>query len=428
MNSLPKKKILFLSNDACDYGRKGLNFFNSLRKRGHEIDYLSLYPVEGHPEVLSVYKKKNSVVKSIHHFFSRVFWHLYKKYVSPESKYAFFNKSDLDAPVSPDLIFSQLGSDYDILMVYFWQAFLTPYTIQAVVDKYAIKKVFFLMADYAAMTGGCHYTVNCERYKIGCGMCPAWRSNNECDVTRQNTLLRKQIYDKINPIITGNTHMQEIYRSSFLFKGRTYMKTYGTLDLNHFRKIDRTILRKKYEIPEHKKKIIFFGCQSLLDPKKGISMLIEALNQFSQRLSTKEKNEILLLVAGRSVGEVLNSLPFDYKFLGFIPYTNLPEVFSLSTCFVSPSINDAGPSMVSQSLACGTPVVSFNIGIALDCIKTGETGYLAEIGNVTDLSSGIEYILKMNQVQYAELQNNCITKAHKLFSIDKSIENFEKHF
>ena len=43
--------------------------------------------------------------------------------------------------------------------------------------------------------------------------------------------------------------------------------------------------------------------------------------------------------------------------------------------FLNPSTDDAGPSMVNQSIMCGTPVVSFNLGTAVDVIENGISGF-----------------------------------------------------
>lgn len=84
--------------------------------------------------------------------------------------------------------------------------------------------------------------------------------------------------------------------------------------------------------------------------------------------------------------------------------------------------------MVAQSLACGTPVISFNIGLAIDCVRTGETGYLATLGDTEDLYRGIEYLLRMKRLTYEEMQKKCIEKSKELFSISRTIENFEHFF
>lgn len=416
-------KILLISNANCDFGEIGFNLYSAFRENGYDIDYLSKYPLSNHPEVKFVYSKNNKW----HKYTTNIIGKLYRKIKKPLTKYLFFNHSDKNLPVNSGKIFKKLKKEYDIVIVYFWQNFLTPKTIESIYDRFNCK-IFFYMADYAPMSGGCHYFYECDRYKIGCGKCPAWRSLNENDLTKKNVIIRQKIYDKINPIITGNSHMKKIYENSFLLRNRRFMKTLGILDLDHFKKLNKNKLKEKYQIPLNKEKILFFGCQSLKTPVKGMHLLIEALKKYHDNISEEERTKTLLIIAGKNIDEISADLPFDYKYLGFIKYKFLPEIYSLASCFLSPSINDAGPSMVNQSLACGTPVVAFEIGVALDCVISGRTGYRAKLGDVNDFYFGIKSITGLNPKQSSIMSDNCRRLAEKSFSKEETIRNYVSFF
>ena len=65
----------------------------------------------------------------------------------------------------------------------------------------------------------------------------------------------------------------------------------------------------------------------------------------------------------------------------------------MADVFVSPSIQDAGPMMVAQSMMCGTPVVAFEMGNAVDYIQNGKTGYSVSLGDSKKLEEGIRKVL-----------------------------------
>ena len=44
-----------------------------------------------------------------------------------------------------------------------------------------------------------------------------------------------------------------------------------------------------------------------------------------------------------------------------------------------------------ESISCGTPVVSFNVGGITDLIKHKKNGYLAEENNFDDFYNGINF-------------------------------------
>ena len=72
-------------------------------------------------------------------------------------------------------------------------------------------------------------------------------------------------------------------------------------------------------------------------------------------------------------------------------------LYSAVDVFVTPSLADNFPNTIVESMACGTPVVGFNVGGIPDLIKHKVTGYLAEYKNANDLSAGIEWVLSKHK-------------------------------
>jgi len=64
-------------------------------------------------------------------------------------------------------------------------------------------------------------------------------------------------------------------------------------------------------------------------------------------------------------------------------------------------------------LACGTPVVGFDIGGNSDMIEHKKNGYLAKPFDTTDLKNGIEWVL--NADNYDELCKNAREKVVRKF-------------
>jgi len=56
---------------------------------------------------------------------------------------------------------------------------------------------------------------------------------------------------------------------------------------------------------------------------------------------------------------------------------------------------------------CGTPVVSFDMGVAPDLVHTGKTGYRAELKNSADLARGIQAILDLSPEESRNMSESC---------------------
>lgn len=63
---------------------------------------------------------------------------------------------------------------------------------------------------------------------------------------------------------------------------------------------------------------------------------------------------------------------------GWIPHDKLPQYLNEIKLLVIPSYSEAGPHMVFEAMACGTPVLGTPVGVMRDVIKDGETGFILE--------------------------------------------------
>jgi glycosyltransferase involved in cell wall biosynthesis len=107
-------------------------------------------------------------------------------------------------------------------------------------------------------------------------------------------------------------------------------------------------------------------------------------------------------------------------------FTGMASAYQAADVFISPSIEDSGPSMINQSLMCGTPVVSFEMGVSPDLVLTGKTGHMAVLRDSNDLARGIYNIVSMNSAQHSTLSENCRELAMKLYSPEVRIAKIEE--
>jgi len=82
---------------------------------------------------------------------------------------------------------------------------------------------------------------------------------------------------------------------------------------------------------------------------------------------------------------------------------------------VIPSLEDNLPNTVLEAMACGTPVVGFDIGGIPDMIEHKKTGYLAVAADVDDLLAGIDWVLfNPDNVPFHE---NCRQKVEASYAV-----------
>lgn len=126
---------------------------------------------------------------------------------------------------------------------------------------------------------------------------------------------------------------------------------------------------------------------------------------------------IFVLVAGLRYRVSLDTIRYMASF------QKMPDLFDIGSVdfdsenydntFVSSSIDDAGPSMVNQSIMCGTTVLSFDIGSALYMIDNGETGYRVPLKDVDAMETCLAAHFNLGNEERKVMQNKCRRKGVK---------------
>lgn len=428
MKDCKKLRILIISsaNPTKGPGVVALNGYNAFKNYGYEVDLLTLFQTEGYPEFLSIYNclegKKRKFIVKVKNKIDRICRRLD---IKQNYGHYFFYRKETCPPVPVFEVLKCIKKEYDIVYIYFWQKMLSYQTVRAIYRKLHCQ-IHFRCVDYSPMAGGCHFTGDCQRYKTGCGCCPGIYSTDSDDFTSFNIKYRTKVLKEVHPVIWSNNYMQTFYKRSFLLNKYDRLEiSYPLIDNNMFRPLNKEMLRNEFNIPIQKRFMFFFGAQSLNDKRKGISYLLEALEILYNQLTGEERDSILLLLAGRDIEPIKDKLLFDYKHLGFVSPDELPKIYSLANVFLSPSVNDAGPLMVNQSLSCGTPVVAFEMGTALDYVKGRNTGYCAKLKDVDDFAHGIEMIFQMSSSEYEKMRLECRRVSEELSSEQSFIKRFD---
>jgi len=408
MSGTPKILLINSVDPTIGPGVLALDAYKAFKTNGYIIDLLTKYPVEDKQEFITVYKQKPSKIKyKIRTKIENIFKMISGAELNPEKGYYFFYSKEDYPQVPINKVINVIDKRYDAVIIMFWQEMLSFSTVKAIYDKLKCQ-IHFFCVDYSPMSGGCHFTGSCERYKFGCGCCIANHSDDPKDFTSYNVLYRKKCYDTIKPIVHVNSYMKSFFDKSFLLKNYDRkVISYPIIDTDFYKPTrNTTLLREKYNI-SNDKFVIFFGSQDILDDRKGIKYLLKALFIMYNKLEVEERNNVVLLLAGKNIDPIKDKLYFEYKYLGFVNQEELRDAYCMSNVFLCSSVNDAGPLMVNQSESCGTPIVSFEMGTAIDVVKNRGTGYCAKLRDSEDFANGINYIMHLPKEQYHIMRDKC---------------------
>jgi glycosyltransferase involved in cell wall biosynthesis len=285
------------------------------------------------------------------------------------------------------------------------------------------KPAIFTLHDMWSFTGHCAYSYDCDRWKIGCGSCPypdiypAIRR----DSTRIEWKLKNWIYSKSNlTIITLSHWLTEQAKASMLSRFPIHHIPNG-IDTNAYQPLDRHLCKVVLGIPQNKR-VLLFGADSLKDKRKGGDLLFNALQQLPQSL----RSEILLMTFGNGSEAITTELGIPTFNLGYISSDRLKSIaYSAADLFLFPTRADNLPLVLQESMACGTPMVSFDIGGVPDLVRPMVTGYLAKTEDAKDFCNGIVKLLEDDQLRQT-MSDNCRAIALAEYSLKLQSERYIK--
>lgn len=255
------------------------------------------------------------------------------------------------------------------------------------------KPVVWRLSDMWALTGHCTHSFECERWKTGCGSCPIVSDYPALrwDATALLWKIKNQVYarSKIH-IVAPSVWISNIAKQSPLLNRFPIHRIPNGVDTSVFRPVDKIAARLKHGI-DPEKRVILFSCHLIMNEYKGGSQLRVALEMLKERLDTRD---VLLLVVGRGAEDWAEVPGFESLRLGHVADDHtMASVYSMADIFVLPTLADTFPNGVLESMACGTPPVTFDVGGCPELVRHMDTGYLAAFKDAADLANGIELLL-----------------------------------
>lgn len=264
-------------------------------------------------------------------------------------------------------------------------------------------KTVWTFHDCWPFTGRCPYfdITKCEKWRNGCkGDCPFPKNeypisyvNNSERMLRIKTKYVRMVDDLM--IVTPSKWLAGHVRNSYLSRYKTVVINNG-IDLSVFRPCESNV-REKYGI---KSKYVVLGVALAWDRRKGIDVFLK-LNE----LLSKDYQIVLVGVSS----DLLQMIPDSVICLEKTDsQKELAELYSAADVFLNPTREDNFPTVNIESIACGTPVITFNTGGSPEMID--ETcGIVVEDGDDDALKSAIHDVCQKGILK----ESDCVKRAQE---------------
>lgn len=188
------------------------------------------------------------------------------------------------------------------------------------------------------------------------------------------------------------------------FKGRSVLVPNG-VDLQLFtQEINPETKNEMKNRLGKKEGDVFLVTTSRLNHKNAVDDVIRSLQALPQNIH-------FIVIGKGDDGPALQKLAdalgvsTRVKFLGFVPYTDLPMYLSACDIFVRPSRSEGFGNSFIEAMAAGLPVIATPVGGIPDFIDDRQTGLFCAPDAPQSIAKAVEAILGDNGLKSALIQN-----------------------
>lgn len=269
--------------------------------------------------------------------------------------------------------------------------------------------VVWTLHDCWSFTGGCaHFTFcKCQKWLDGCGGCSNLKEYpiaSRRDQTEKMWHLKKDCFcslDKLT-IVTPSQWLGELAKQSYLGKYPIQVINNG-INLKVFKQTSSSF-REKYGIAEEQYMVL--GVSLGWNERKGLDIFIE----LAKRLPDNYKI-VLVGTDNKTDAQLPDNIISIHRTQN---QQELAEIYSAADVFVNPTREENYPTVNMESIACGTPVLTFMTGGSPEMLD--ETcGSVVDCDDLDALEK--EIIRTCTQKTYSLEQ--CINKAKEFDQNDR---------
>lgn len=275
--------------------------------------------------------------------------------------------------------------------------------------------VVWTLHDCWCFTGGCTFLnyMRCEQWKTGCASCPlkgGFPHHSLMNRKQFTYTLKKDLFAKNDNVtlVPVSYWLEGLVKQSF-FASADVLTIHNGVDVNVFKPYNSNdYVFEKYQVPHNK---IVLGVAYPWSARKGLNDYI--------KLSEKLDDEYHIVLVGLSKQQI-DKLPTSMTGIERTDSAEeLARLYSAATVYVNPTYSDNFPTTNIESLASGTPVITYNTGGSPESVDE-QSGFVVEKGDVESLLVAIHNVDGLGK----DVQNHCRERALNYFNKDNCFNSY----
>jgi len=261
----------------------------------------------------------------------------------------------------------------------------------------------------------CHYTVDkCFKWQEGCFACPRLHKDNPSWFFDRTTKMyndKKELFSNIPrlAVVGVSDWITNEAKKSFLSSAKIITKIYNCIDLDVFRSVATSDLRKRMGLEN---KFVILGVASGWSNAKGLDKFIELAGIL------KDGMKIIL------VGGMKDNVPLPENIVHVKETDNIQELvqyYSMADVLLNLSPEETFGMVTAEAIACGTPAIVTNSTANPEIVGHN-------CGDVVKKECAIDVLLrimlKIKKKGKKHYESHCLTFAQKTFNSTQGIKDY----
>ena len=246
--------------------------------------------------------------------------------------------------------------------------------------------IVWTLHDCWSFTGHCdHFEyIDCNKWQKSCHTCPQkslYPASLIVDNSKENFVNKRRLFNSVNnlTIVPVSNWLNSKLKYSFL-KNYSSRVIHNGIDLEVFRPRDHEFFVRNFH---QQKKFILLGVASIWSKKKGFYEFI--------KLSRCLDENFVIVLVGVSP-KLKKKLPKNI--ISIAKTSNqqeLAKLYSSSDIYLNLTFEDTYPTTNLESIACGTPVITYKTGGSPESVEEG-CGIIVNQGDIDSLVQKIKEI------------------------------------
>jgi len=298
--------------------------------------------------------------------------------------------------------------------------------------------VVVTLHDAWLLSGHCAHSLDCERWRTGCGHCPypdlypVMHGDASADNWREKAAIYR---DSFIGVITPSRWLMDKVSDAMLRPAVAASAVIPNgIDLDCFQPGDSAKARRELGIPEDAHVLLFAGNATRVSPWKDYATVDHACRLLAEGGTSRR---VILLVPGEQKTETHD----DLLQVRCFPYEGDPRrmatYYRAADLYLHAAHADTFPFVILEALACGTPVVATAVGGIVEQVTSlrlpgtppdlqtvaadRATGVLVAESDAAAMADAIRYLMDRPDVRL-QLAANARAAALLRFGLDEQIE------